>query len=342
MRRFLLLLASPLLLLVALFSLLVGLTFFAETNPAALYVATEAPATEQAARALYLAARLVLAPFQLVFIFLVFAGVVWVFRRRQRIAAWVLGEPVRERLSLESYDDLPTALRPERRRTLQQIVASIVAILALLAAIVLSLGQFVPRADLAVVIAALTSGLTWGARLPIGDFLGGITNIFETTFTVGERIRYNQLSEKVEGTVESMDLRFLNVRADSGELTTIPHGELRIFRNYSRGEHSGVYATFPIAAGDLRRAVALLSELADDAPGLVPLLTEPWHVMSMDGRLGRVVDLSLFGRTTEGHENDLRLALHALVNQRLAAAGIFLSTPDANRTAANATEEPAE
>lgn len=323
MRRLLLLLLSPVLLIVALFSLLVGLSFYAQTNPAALYVATEAPATPQAARALYLMARLVLLPFQLMFIFLAFAGAAWVFRRRQRIGAWVLGEAVSGRLAVvERYDELPTVLRLERRRTMQQIVASIIAVLALGVAVVLSLGQFVPRAELAVVITALTSGLAWGARLPVGDLLGGITNIFETTFTVGDRIRYNQLSEKVEGVVESMDLRFLNVRADSGELTTIPHSELRIFRNYSRGDHVGVYATFAIPATELSQAVALLAELAPESPAIVPLLVEPWHVMSVGGRLGRVVDLSLYGKTTTGHENDLRLALHALVQQRFAVAGL--------------------
>ena len=326
MRRLLLLLASPLLLIVALFSLMVGVSFYAESNPATFFVLTAAPATVQAQRVLYLLARAVLFPFQLGFIVLAFGAALWVFRRRLRIGGWVLGEPVAGRLRREEADEArPTVLRPERRLTLQQIIGSILAVLALGVATVLSIGQFVPRADLAVVIAALTSGLTWGARLPIGDVLGGISNIFETNVSVGERIRYKQFAEQVEGQVEDVDLRFLNVRADSGELTSIPHGELRIFRNFSRGETSGVYATFPVRARDLNRAVALLTELAGESPVLTTQLVEPWHVMSLDGRLGGVTAVSLFGRTTPGNEDDLQLALHTIVQLRFAAAGIPLA-----------------
>ncbi len=322
MRRLLLLLLSPLAIAVALASLVIGFSFYAAANPAAMVVAAADPATEQAGHVLYLLARLVLLPCQLIFILLAFAAAFWVFRRRLQIGAWALGEPVAGWLDAER---LPAALRPGRRRTMQQIVASVIGVLALITALVLALGQFIPRGELAVVITALTSSLTWGARLPIGDLLGGITNIFETNASVGERIRYQQFSEKVEGVVEAADLRFLAVRADSGELTTIPHGDLRIFRNFSRSDEAGVYASFPIAAADLRRAVALLAELAPESPALAPQLLAPWQTISEDGRLGRVVDLALFGRTAPGREEELQLALHALVEERFAAAGIALT-----------------
>ncbi len=332
MRRFLLLLLSPALLAIAAVSILVGLAFYAQTNPASLYVITQAPATVQAERALYLLARLVLFPFQIIFVFITFSMALWVFRRRQRLAAWLLGEPLSGRFAVENYEDLPFTLRPQRRRTRTQIVSSIIAVAVIIVAIVLAMAQFVPRAELAVVIAALTSGLTWGARLPVGDILGGLTNIVETTVTVGERISYRQLTERVEGTVESMDLRFINVRADSGELTTIPHSELRIFRNYSRGQQAGVHVTFAIAARDLGRAVALLSEMAAEAAGLVPGLLGPWQVMSLDGKLGPVIDVSIHGRTTPGNETALHVAIHTLALERLSAAGIAVGN------AANAAE----
>lgn len=323
MRRLLLILASPALLLAALFSFAVGLAFYGQSNPAAIYAIAAAPDSPLAERSLYLLARVILFPFQLLFIFLVFAAAMWLFRRRQRLGAWLLGQPVSERLAATpGAEELPFGLRPARRHTMRQIVASIIAVLVILAAVVLALGQFVPRAELAVVIAALTSGLTWGARLPVGDVLGGITNIFETTVIVGERIAYRQLSERVEGTVESMDLRFLNVRADSGELTTIPHGELRVFRNYSRSARGGVHANFPIAAHDLGRATALLNDMAAEAAALLPEMFGPWHVLSLDGRLAPTVELTVYGQTAVGNETALRQALYSLVLERLAAAGI--------------------
>jgi len=320
LRRLLLLLLSPLWLLLAAVSLLIGLSFFADNNPALLLATAFYEGTIEQEQMVALALRIAMLPFQFIFIGLVIGGALWIFRRRHRFAGWVLGEP---RL------DRPSMLNPERRRTLQQIVASVIAVVAVLLAAVLILGQFIMRADLALVIAALTSSLAWGARLPIGDLLGGLSTLVEGNLAVGDRIEYRQFDRQVTGVVEMVDLRFLCVRALTGEMTTIPFGELRIFRNYSRGEHVGVYAVFPIAAGDLVRAVSLLNDLAPESMTLIPLLHAPWHPISLEGEMGAVLDLCVFGQCGQEVEDDLQLALHAVIRERFAAAGILLCGVDA-------------
>lgn len=326
-RRILLILLSPIWLSFALMGLFVGLVTFSGTDPARILSISFYTGTTEGEQIAYLVARALLLPFQLIFIALVIGAALWVFRRRHRFGNWILGDPMAERLSAADFTAgaVPAILQPGRRRTLQQIISSSIAILALGAAFLLSMGQFIARADLAVVIAALTSSLAWGARLPIGDLLGGISNIFESNLAVGDRIQFRQVERTVDGTVEAVDLRFLSVRAISGELTTIPFGELRVFRNYSRGDHIGVYAVFPVASSDLGRAVALLTELAPESPALVPYLAEPWQPMSLEGEMGALVDVCLFGKATQNHEDDLQLALHALVLKRFAAAGIALA-----------------
>jgi len=52
--------------------------------------------------------------------------------------------------------------------------------------------------------------------------------------------------------------------------------------------------------------------------------------MSLDGRLADVTDVTLFGRTTPGNEDDLQLALHALVQVRFAAEEITLASDKGN------------
>ena len=99
---------------------------------------------------------------------------------------------------------------------------------------------------------------------------------------------------------------------------------MRIFRNYSRGEFLGVYIAVPIAAADLSRAVTLLNELAPASMTLVPYLMEPWQPMSLEGEMGAILDLYLFGKTTQEWEDELQLALHAVVHERFQAAGIRL------------------
>lgn len=322
-RRLILILFSPLLLALAFVSLVIGSTIFSGTDLAGILAAlwdTTTPVERQLAT---LAMRIALFPFQLIFIALVSAAALWVIRRRQRFGAWVLGEPLADR---------PSMLQPGRRRTLRQIFSSIIVVLALVVATVLSLGQFIARADLAVVIAALTTSLTWGARLPIGDLLGGVSAIFESDLSVGDRIIYRQFSEKVDGVIEAVNLRFLSIRALSGELTTIPFGELRIFRNYSRSKYIGVYANFPVASRDLSRAIAILNDLAPESTALVYHLAEPWQPMSLGGELRAVVDLCLFGKAAPGDEDDLHLELHELVQARFWEAGIPLAGKEAPAT----------
>lgn len=324
--RLLLILLSPLWLTAAFLGLIVGLAVFSGSDPALTLAAEIYAGTTEGAQIAYLAARVFLLPFQLIFIGLVIAAALWVIHRREVLGRWVLGDPLAERISATELlpGELPSVLQPGRRRTLQQLFSSSIAVLAITTATILILGQFISRADLAVVIAALTSGLTWGARLPIGDLLGGISNIFESNLSVGDRIQYRQLDKRIDGIVEAVDLRFMSVRALTGELTTIPFGELRVFRNFSRGEHIGVYAVFPIASRDMGRAVSLLNDLAPESMALVPYLVEPWQPMSLEGEMGAIIDLCLFGKTSQEMEDSLQLALHAVVQERFTSAGIQL------------------
>lgn len=328
-RRLLLLIFSPIWLAVTLISLLIGLATISNGNlPGILAAALFAGGTAEAQQLAQLAARAVLLPFQVIFIGLAAGAALWVFRRRERFGRWILGDPLAERLSSTELGarELQSVLQSRRRRTLQQILSSVVAIAAIVTAALLSLGQFVDRADLAIVVAALTSSLAWGARLPLSDLLGGITNIFESNLAVGDSIRYKQLDREINGEVESVDLRFLSVRANTGELTSIPFGDLRVFRNFSRGDFIGVYAAFTIAARDLSRAVALLTELTPRSMELVPHLLEPWQPISLEGEMGDILDLHLFGKTKQELVDDLQLALHAVVQAEFAAEGIYLKS----------------
>lgn len=326
-RRLLVILLSPIWLVLVIVSLAVGMAVFSGGLPTRAIVAAIEMETAEGEQLAALALRALLLPFQLIFIALVAGAALGVFRRRERIAGWVLGEPFAERMAAAERDDreLPGVFRPERRQTMRQTLSSVIAILAIGTALLLALGQFISRTDLAVVVAALTSSLAWGARLPIGDLLGGVSNVFESNLAVGDRIDYRQFDNAIDGTVETVDLRFLSVRARTGELTSIPFGELRVFRNYSRGDTIGIYAVFPVAAADLRRAYDLLTELAPRAVDLIPPLLEPWQPMAPEGMLAHIVDISLFGVTTIGQEDDLQLELHALVQEQFAAAGIPLA-----------------
>lgn len=326
-RSLLIVMLAPVWVVLATLSLVVGLATFFGADPAVVLAAASFRGEAEMEQLSVLVARVVLLPFHLIFIALVVGATLWVFRRRGRIAGWVLGEPLTDRLFARDQmsAEVSLVLPPGRRHTMHQILSSIVALSAILLAVLLSMGQFIARTDLAIVVAALTSSLAWGARLPIGDLLGGLGNMFESNLAVGDHIRYKQFERYVDGLVESVDLRFLSVRARTGELTSIPFGELRVFRNYSRGEFLGIYIAVPIAATDLSRAVTLLNELAPDSMDLVPYLIEPWQPMSLEGEMGAILDIYLFGKTTQEWEDELQLAMHTVVHEKFRGAGIRLA-----------------
>jgi small-conductance mechanosensitive channel len=327
-RRLLLILLSPLLVIVAVINLLLGLSFFSGTNPAILAAGDLELATVTNERLLYRVIRCLLLPFQLVFIGLTLVVALWIFRQRHRIAAWIIGEPIIERLaSTEGQENIgQVSIRAERRRTWHQLLSRVIALIAIIGGLLFILGQFIPRSELAVVVTALTGSLAWGARLPISDLLGDITSIFEDNYKLGDRIQFKQLDKAIEGVVEHVVMRFVSVRADSGELVTIPHGDLRIFRNKSAGKSIGVYATIPLHSSDLGGAVQLLESLAPRWPEFVPHLTEPWQSLSEEGQMRSTVNLSLFGKTQTGREDDLQLVLYRVVQSRLEEIGIEIQS----------------
>ena len=82
-----------------------------------------------------------------------------------------------------------------------------------------------------------SAGFGLGARPMVSDFLSGIGFMFEDTFDVSEKIEIPGLpGGSVMGLVEAVHLRTTVIRAMSGEPYIVPNGEIRVVRNFSRGD----------------------------------------------------------------------------------------------------------
>lgn len=325
-RRLILLLISPVLLLLAAIAIVVGLAYSGGSDVSATIASSieaTSPEVEQLAE---FSLRCMLVPFQLIFIGLVIAAALAVYRRRWQIATRALGAlavtdkapEVATRFDPlhDDWEQLIT-LRPQRQQTLTHITASIVAVTTIVIALILVMGQFVSLTDLAIVITALTSALAWGARLPVSDVLGGISNLIENNFYIGDRISYRHFRLDVEGIVEQVNLRFTWLRSPSGELVTVPFGEIRTLRNFERSTFSGVYVSFVVPDASLEPAVRALEGLAPRSVELIPGLLEPWRVVSQEGVLAANIELSLYGRAAVGSESEVQMAMHTLVWENL-------------------------
>jgi small conductance mechanosensitive channel len=228
-------------------------------------------------------------------------------------------------LSVSRLANSQRPLRTERRRTLLGLISAAITFIAFVTAMILSLSLFVDTTTLIWVIGLFSAAFGLGARPVVSDFLSGISFIFEDTFDVDDKVQLPGLAGgDVEGVIEEVRLRTTVIRAISGEPFTVPNGEIRVVRNFSRGRFSASDVTIHIAAGDLGTAIPLLEELGEDAVTLLPNLLEPWQVISESGELGQQTELTLLAKARFGKAGEMRPRLLKLVHERLSEAGIEL------------------
>ena len=213
----------------------------------------------------------------------------------------------------------------ERQKTIQSLIASAIRLAAFITAALLSIGLFVESNTLIWMVGLFSAAFGLGARPLIGDYLAGVSFLFEDTFSVGEKVELPG-AVTFEGVVETITLRITSLRANSGELLVVPNGEIRTVRNYSRGKFSTANITLSIAATDLGKALAVLESLGKEAVILLPNLIEPWQVISTEGIIGQNTELTLVAKARFGMAAEMRPRLLKLVQEKLAEADIVLAS----------------
>ncbi|MCA9936782.1 MAG: mechanosensitive ion channel family protein [Ardenticatenaceae bacterium] len=228
------------------------------------------------------------------------------------LLAWVihrLGHRIAARLTFFARRQT----RPERRQTVNSLVASTISFLAFASAALFSLAIFVDSDTIVWMVGLFSAAFGLGARPLLSDFLTGVGFLFEDPFDLGEKVEMLG----IEGVVEQVNLRTTLLRAPTGELYTIPNGEIRVIRNFSRGRFSMANISLKVQAGDLQQTLALLSQLGDEAVHLLPNLLEPWQVISQSGAIGQQTELTLVTKARFGKAAEMRPRLLALVQERL-------------------------
>jgi small conductance mechanosensitive channel len=216
-------------------------------------------------------------------------------------------------LNLAPRDRKP---RPERQKTLESLISSAITLFSLFVAVIASMALFIQTDTLAWMVGLFSAAFGLGARPLISDYLGGISFIFEDTFTVGEKVEFPGIPV-IEGVVENLNLRTTNIRAPSGELFVVPNGEIRTVRNFSRGKFSPANIILKIPSNELTQAIPMLEELGREAVVILPNLLEPWQVVSESGVIGENTELTLVTKARFGKASDMRPRLLALVHERL-------------------------
>ena len=215
-------------------------------------------------------------------------------------------------------------LSEERLQTLRGLVSSALTFLGFGVATFFTLLLFVDGDTLIWMIGLFSAAFGLGARPFLSDFLTGVAFFFEDTFGVGEKVELSGTSGSINGVVEAVNMRTTEIRAPSGELLTVPNGEIRLIRNYSRGRFSVADINLKIAAEDVQKAIDLLIDIAEEAVTILPNLLEPWQVISKSGEMGNSVELTLIAKARFGQAAEMRPRLLAFVQEQFAAAEIQL------------------
>jgi moderate conductance mechanosensitive channel len=129
----------------------------------------------------------------------------------------------------------PIRISQRREKTLKKLIKNVIAYVVYFMAIVMVLGVF--NFDIAPLLAGagvLGLAIGFGAQNLVRDVISGFFIIFEDQFSVGDYVAV----AGVEGTVEEIGLRTIQVLSWTGEMHIIPNGNVTQVTNYSL--HNGL------------------------------------------------------------------------------------------------------
>jgi small conductance mechanosensitive channel len=216
-------------------------------------------------------------------------------------------------------------LSPRRSDTLRGLAKHLTRAIIFGVVGIFILSLFVNSAGLLTFLGLFSAAFGLGARPLVQDYISGVVFIFEDQYNVGEKVEIFG----IEGTVLDVNLRTTILRAPSGELFIIPNGEVRVVRNFGRGEFSLASIRVVVRSAQLERALALLDTLAPTLPNLVPELIEAPRILSEEGTLSERVGLTVFAKARFTQGVEARRKLLRIVQEALAKAEIDINTPAA-------------
>lgn len=217
-------------------------------------------------------------------------------------------------------------LTRDRRTTLQRLYASLITAAAVLLVILGILRIFVEPSQIIWIIGLFSAGFGLGARVLVADLIAGTTYIFSNTFAIGEKVEFTVAGNKVDGVVEDVNMRSTLVRARSGELFTIPNGEIGVIRNFTRAPFSGAQINVSVPTEQLDLAMRTLQSAGEEALRATQEQIEPWHILVVDETIGRYTEITVQGKFLFGQAATQKPQMAERVYESLRSAGINLES----------------
>jgi small conductance mechanosensitive channel len=155
-------------------------------------------------------------------------------------------------------DTTRPAARQAQVRTLVPLLESVLRYTFYFTGLVMILDRL--RLNVAALLASagiVGIAIGFGAQPLIRDIIAGFFLLFEGLIQVGDVVRVGEAT----GEVERVNLRTTQIRKYSGELVTIPNGQIQLLGNMNRDFMRAMVQISLDYAADVQRAMALMHEV---------------------------------------------------------------------------------
>jgi len=215
-------------------------------------------------------------------------------------------------------------LNESRRRTLSSLVNSIIVYGVYFLAGTMLLETFgVRTGSILAGVGVVGLALSFGAQNLVRDVISGFFIIFEDQYNVGEVVRI----DSVTGVVEKLELRTTQLREWTGQLHTIPNGEVRMVANFNRGEMAAVVLLGIAYEEDIDRAMEVLREEGLKAQEELEAITQEPIIHGVTELGDSHVGLRVVIKTQPGEQWGIEREMRKRYKQALDRAGIEIPYP---------------
>jgi moderate conductance mechanosensitive channel len=254
-----------------------------------------------------------------------------------RFVAWC-GRRITQRMDTASHDE-DAVVRSEaakHRAAVAQVLVWVGIAVIWSVAGVLALERLgVPVSSLIASAAVIGAALGFGAQQVVRDLLAGIFIVMERQYGYGDLVHISALGfDGATGTIEEVALRTTRLRTLTGDVVTVPNGEIVGVTNLSR-DWARAVVDVPLPVGvDVPRANDLLRKVGEEAFGddtLRPLLLDAPTVMGVESFEVDQVNLRLVARTLPGKQFDVARELRIRIAVAFQREGLVAPAEPAAR-----------
>ena len=204
---------------------------------------------------------------------------------------------------------------------MRQLIQSLMNALAVLMGVIFLLGQITTPTALTTALGLFSAGIGFAARPFISDVLCGIQLLVQDQFAIGEKVEIGDRS--VIGVVEQVSLTRTLLRGENGELWTVPNGDVRTIRNFTRGSFSAAHIHLTLPTSQFEAAGRAGKSLPSPGP---TCWSRPRS--SALGQMGERTELMLKVKARHGTARRCAAASFARLYEALVAHGIITRARD--------------